>query len=274
MSVETLQRAFHKMGARVAFTEGSVPRNFRNGAVGEQLLSLNVRRDKFGEYFTVSAEKLESLMVLDVQQKDRHLLLMSKEDGPHGAKHRYLLGHDERHWFVAGVPESTPVSTVRDAKLALKPREVLRAEIGLKTSAKNQRRNKARVRQGEWFFIPDPYFIAPKGWKNTVLYDEPLVRSNGGKPHICEELYRSGGETVYVSGGAYASGLTEDQYAALGKQERERHNWQQMKRDMDVWVRGTVRHSDHATIKLNDWCRVYSNTEHLSFAMRNIRFLD
>jgi len=264
--IDAIERAFHKMGARVAITS-EAHRRWNGMSVGDEFLSLNVRRDSVGEYFTINNVGTE-LTVLDVQPKDRHLLLMSREGKE---KHKFLLGHDERHWFVAGIPESKPVSNVRDAKLALKPDAVVQAEIGIKTSKRDLHRNKARQRQGEWFFVPDRYFMAPKNWKNPVLKNEPISRGRGSKPHICQELYRSGGETVYVSG---STQLTEDQYTALNDKDRRSRNWTMMKRDMDVWVKGTIRHPDHATLVLTDWCRVYSNTEHLSYAMRNIRFLD
>lgn len=268
MSTAALERAFERMGARVKVN--NEPNRWRR-ADTQPNLSLNVLNDKYGEFFAIQNESdFADLLVLDVQPKDRHLLLMSREGKD---KHRYLLGHDERHWFVAGIPETKPVSNVRDAKLALKPAEVVRAELSVSARKRDRRRNKARHRQGEWFFVLDPYFIAPKGWKHPILKNEPISRGRGSKPHMCEELYRSGGETVYVAP-SFSSGITEDQYAALDKKTRESRNWQVMKRDMDVWVRGTVRHADHATITLNGWHRVYSNTEHLSYAMRNITFLD
>ena len=65
-------------------------------------------------------DAVQALVVLDVQPRDRHLLLMSREQGQ---KHRFLLGHDERHWLVAGILEASPVSRVADAKRALKPRK-------------------------------------------------------------------------------------------------------------------------------------------------------
>ena len=34
--------------------------------------------------------------------------------------------------------------------------------------------------------------------KPLVLFNEPLSRGNGSKPHMAEFLYRKGGETVYV----------------------------------------------------------------------------
>jgi hypothetical protein len=50
--------------------------------------------------------------------------------------------------------------------------------------------------------------------------------------------------------------------------------WQVMKRNPGVYVRGRVRHADHATIELVGWHRVVMNTEGQARAMRNVAFLD
>ena len=268
MSREILERSFLKMGARVKFGGPEVRRGWRTSVV--QDFSLDVESDRRGEYFLIRLNPSSNteLVVLDVQPKDRHLLLLGRSEA---LKQRFLLGHDERHWFVAGIPEKTPVSRVRDAKLALKPDAVIAAEHGLRSKEINRRSNAARIRQGEWFFVPVPDPALLNG--AFVLRKEPLVRSNGGKPHVCDELCRYGGETVYVSPGAPA-GLSEKNYRALSDAERKRWNWRVMRRDPRVFVRGCVRHSDHKTVVLQGWHEVFSNTEHLSFAMRNVVFLD
>ena len=256
-----------KMGARVKF--GAAAPRWLGGRRVLTDLALDVRRDQWGEYFLISRNpgSAPDLVVLDVQPKDRHLVLMSRAGQE---KHRYLLGHDERHWFVAGIPESTPVSRVRDAKQALKPEAVQIRERGLRSKDCERRSNAARIRQGEWFFVAAPQASVP-AWK--VLRNEPLVRSRGGKPHMCQELFRFGGETVYVSPGA-PNGLTEVEYAALSDQALRRWNWRVMTRNPTVYARGTVRHPDHKTVVLDGWHEVLSNTEHLSYAMRDIVFLD
>ena len=53
-----------------------------------------------------------------------------------------------------------------------------------------------------------------------------------------------------------------------------RWNWRVMQRDAGVYARGTVRHSDHATITLPFWHRVIMNTETQSRTMANVAFLD
>ena len=231
-------------------------------------LALDVRQDRHGEYFLISRAQASTteLVVLDVQPRDRHLLLLSRSAAE---KHRFLLGHDERHWFVAGIPESTPVSRVRDAKQALKPDLVQSSERGVRTKYRDRRSNAARIRQGEWFFVPAPQVRVEL---LLVLRNEPIARG-GGKPHVCEELYRFGGEMVYVSPGA-PNGLTDEQYRALSEGERSRWNWRVMRRNPKVYVRGRVRHHDHKTVVLDGWHEVLSNTESLSHAMRNVAFLD
>jgi hypothetical protein len=267
MHMDGLERAFERIGARVKFGE-AVPR-WIGGRWTRQNLALDVRTDSKGEFFLISRDRksVEELAVLDVLPRRRHLLLLSREEGQ---KSRFLLGHDERHWFVAGIPEATPVSRVVDAMAALKPDTVLMRESRLRQKQRNRRQNAARIRQGEWFFVPvanltlDPLL---------VLRNEPLVRSRGGKPHRCAQLCRYGGETVYVSPGA-PNGLTESEYRQRSDEERSRWNWRIMRRNPRVYARGRVRHPDHATVTLDGWHEVFSNTEHLSNAMRDVVFLD
>ena len=265
--MNVLERAFARMGARVEFDQLTTRNRFSGRIVSEDL-ALDVCRDRLGEYFLISRAPASTteLVVLDVQPSDRHLLLLSRNGG---AKQRFLLGHDERHWFVAGIPETMPVSRVRDAKQALKLELVQSGERGVRAKYRNRRSNAVRIRQGEWFFIPAPDVRVEEF---LILRKEPIARG-GGKPHLCEELCRFGGETVYVSGGA-PNGLTEQQYRTLTDSERSRWNWQVMRRNPKVYVRGRVRHPDHQTIVLGGWHEVLSDTENLSHATRNVAFLD
>ncbi|HLH07937.1 MAG TPA: hypothetical protein VKW78_11930 [Terriglobales bacterium] len=265
--MELMERAFKRMGARVTFAELNTRSRAGNRIVSEDL-ALDVREDGEGEYFLISRPASSTeLIVLDVQAELKHLLLLSRNGTE---KHRYLLGHDERHWFVAGIPERNLVSRVRDAMNALKPEAVLENERGLRSKLRQRRSNAARVRQGEWFFIPAPHAHVEKF---MILHNEPLVRSGGGKPHVCEELYRFGGETVYVKYGSRQV-LSEPQYRALSEGKRTGGRWRLMRRNPRVFVRGRVRHLDHKTVFLDGWHEVFSNTENLSQAMRNVVFLD
>ena len=80
-------------------------------------VSLDIAEDRDGEYFEIVRSPLADpeIAVLDTQPGDRHLLLLVR-DGKE--KQKFLCGHDERHWFVAAVPESAPVGTVGQAKEA------------------------------------------------------------------------------------------------------------------------------------------------------------
>jgi hypothetical protein len=266
--MNTLERAITKMGARVKFSD-LILRPLWAGQQEAGDFSLDVRHDARGEYYLFSCvpKTTTEFVVLDVQPLDRHLLLMSRTGAE---KHRFLLGHDERHWFVAGIPETAAVSQVKQAKQALKPEAIRMSESVLRAKQLHRRINRARVRQGEWFFLPSPGLIVASLF---ILHDEPISRGRGGKAHMCAQLFRKGGETVYVGPG-HPTGLTEQQYRDLSDRERRSSNWQVMRRDPEVYVRSRVRHPDHKTVELAGWHRVLSNTENQSYAMRNIVFLD
>ena len=232
-----------------------------------------MQADRKGEFFEI-VKQLGSgaeIAVLDVQPSDRHLLLLVR-DGKE--KSKFLCGHDERHWFVAGIPETAPVGTVRQAKEALKPAEVcaIQARKGIKAKARDRRKNAAYIRQGEWFFIPVANLAVDEKF---VLPNEPLSRGGGSKPHWAEFCYRTGGEMVYVSS-RHPNGVTEPQYKGIlaGNPKAKNWGWRTMRRNPSVYVKGCIRHADHATITLHGWHRVLMNTEGQSKAMKNVAFLD
>lgn len=255
-----VERPFVKMGARIKFEELSP--TSRIGPV-----QLDVLTDEKGEYFLIRATPQVNLQVLDTDFNDRHVLLLTRIFGEDRKqeKSRFLMGHDERHWFVAAVPESAPVSTVEAAKQALKPEVVVAIERGLRTKQKHLRANKACIRQGEWFFVPVP---ALRPNPLLVLKHEPLMRS-GGKPHMADELYRNDGETVYVK---HDRVITKAAFERLS--DNARNGWRMMRRNMRVFVRGRIRHRDHATVVLNGWHEVFMNTETRARAMARVVFLD
>jgi hypothetical protein len=235
---------------------------------------LDVQRDDKGEFFelTLLSRPPARLGVVDIRPEDRHLLLMV-EDG--GKKHKFLCGHDERHWFVAAIPEDAPgVGTVRTAMEALKPAEVQAAQASKRLKGRDLRRRKntAYVRQGEWFFVPAPGL---KVDRELVLRNEPIVRGNGAKPHWAEFCYRMGGETVFVCP-RHPNGLSGGEYERLIRATPAAKSWpwRVMRRNAEVYVRGQIRHSDHKTVGLHTWHRVFMNTETRAAAMRNVAFLD
>ena len=228
---------------------------------------IDIRDDRRGEYFDLQLPDTAEAKVVHTDKAGRHLLLFLQVDTE---KSRYLCGHDERHWFVAAVPEDVRgVTTVAKAKAALQPEQVRSASHRLRNKERLRRRNEVYIRQGEWFFVPEPDLNPdPKG----ILRHEPISRGSGSKPHVAEFAYRRGGVTVYVNA-RHPSGLTQSQYERLSDAER-RGSWNVMIRDADVFAKGSVRHSDHATIHLAGWHRVLMNTEPRARAMRHVAFLD
>lgn len=269
MDTTHLLNKFARIGARLKVLR----RPSRGVRMGPAFIALDVRADRVGEFFeVVPGEETEAeVAVLDVQPADRHLLLLVREGGE---KHKFLCGHDERHWFVAAVPERAPVGTVRQAKEALKPADVriAQARRQISTEDRARRKNAAYIRQGEWFFLPESGFVADE---SLVLKNEPLRRGNGGKPHWAEFCYRTGGELVYVCF-MYPEGVTEGQYKRILADSSKARGWpwQTMRRNPGVYVRGRIRHADHKTVVLHGWHRVLMNTENESRAMRNVAFLD
>jgi len=270
MNSDILETKFARIGARLKFTDRSQTRRFR-GDTGS--IRLDVRSDGHGEFFEVISDPADesNVEVLDIQPADRHLLLLVRQEGE---KSKFLCGHDERHWFVAAIPEKAPVGTVRAAKEALKPVEVqvTQARIGLGSKARDRRKNAAYRRQGEWFFIPAPDMNVDE---KLVLRDEPISRGQGSKPHRCEFCYRTGGQLVYVCR-RQPGGVSADEYRRIldANPAADAWGWRAMRRNALVYVRGRIRHADHKTINLPCWHRVLMNTERESRAMRNVAFLD
>ena len=204
MNTDLLDVKFARIGARLKVADRPSRRNRTTGVI-----SLDVQADRKGEFFEIVRQPGADaeIAVLDVRPADRHLLLLVREGKD---KSKFLCGHDERHWFVAGIPETAPVGTVHQAKEALKPAEVLSAQAGLKAKARNRHKNAAYIRQGEWFFIPAPDLTMNE---KLVLPNEPL-RRGAGKPHRAELCYRTGGEAVFVCS-KYPGGVTEAQYKSI-----------------------------------------------------------
>ncbi len=267
MDAKLLDIKFARMGARLKLIDRMAGRPSRGS------VALDVRTDRKGEFFEITTPPggEAELEVLDLQPADRHLLLLVREAGE---KHKFLCGHDERHLFVAAIPETAPVGTVRQAKEALKPTEVQIAQgrKGIKGNARARRKNAAFIRQGEWFFLPELNLVVEE---TLVIREEPLSRGNGGKPHWADFCYRTGGENVYVCS-RHPSGVTEVTYRRLLAKNPKAKDWawRAMRRNASVFVRGRIRHADHKTIVLHGWHRVLMNTENRAKAMRNVVFLD
>lgn len=271
--METIEKAFRRMGSRVKF--GTIPDNKRlstrfsprSNLSATPHIRVNIRKDKKGEFFRIDTLGPVDLQVLNYAKNSQHLLLFAKDRT--NAKYRYLCGHDERGWFASAVPDA--VSSVIAAMDVLKPALAKERQVGLEAKQRNKRRNKAFARQGEWFFIPSPD-INPDSV--LILRNEPIRRGRGTS-HIVEEVFRTGGESVYVCP-KYPDGLVEDKYQELLKKEPRAKSWgwNRMKRNMTVYGRGRVKHRDHKTITLKDWHRILPNRESEASFIETLAFLD
>jgi len=291
--MNTLDKTFDKIGARVK-TRLSLPfrpmRILRGSAVvvrtereladeradHDTQVVIDIKKDSGGEYFDFEMGKDADVQVLDVRPDIRHVLLLRR--AADGTKSKFLCGHDERHWFVAAIPEMASAANVAGAMEALKPEEIIERQQMEKTRNRNRRKNKAFKRQGEWFFVPveDDRFLRGK----VIHSNEPLQRGRA-KPHMVDELIRFGGTVVWVNDD-YPNGIGQSDVQQVAK-SRFGHtaaanayirSFRAMISDPIAYVRGRVRHADHATIKLDGWHRVYMNTETRARAMAHVAFLD
>jgi hypothetical protein len=276
MNANYIEPKFAAMGARLKVRE--IPSRWRQGDrswIEPKDFAMDLRRDSNGQFFElrVPSHLSESLdvAVMQAEPKQRHLLLAVRKAGTDAKLDRFLCGHDEREWFVAAVPGGA--SSVRQAMDALQPQDVRAALARNHVSSRKRyaRKNRAFRRQGEWFFVPDPSFVVDD---KLILRNEPL-RRGAGKPHMVEELHRTGGETVHVCR-RHPNGVTPKEYRSILQRNPEaaRWGWQMMRRNPGVYARGTVRHSDYDTITLPFWHRVIMNTETQSRTMARVAFLD
>jgi hypothetical protein len=274
----TLQKHFAAIGAHLEVRPGPDSVDYR----------FDIIRDRRSEYFELRGSRLDDLVVQHVDRHARHILVCGvaghgprdtrdQEDNNEriiqqplksGAQQkqqkppvsRFLCGHDERHWFVAGIAD--PAATVRDAKLSLAPAAI--REAVARERHRDRRHNGVFIRQGEWFFVPS---IPPAVDARTPIHRHEPIRRGRGKPHFCEEVIRHGGVTVRLYQGRE---LGDAEFAALIA-KNPKLPYRQMVRDAAVYARGRVRHDDHATIVLHGWHRVYLNGE---FFTQHVVFYD
>jgi len=270
-----INTAFEKMGARVKVERVSDDVRWVRRTRMDGNVAMDVRRDRKGEFFEILLRDGVGTQILDVKPKDRHLLIMVRD--PENPKARFLCGHDERHWFTAAIPETAGASNVAEAKEALKPAALREIENkrGVKRKNRQKRHRKAAGgtihRQGEFTFVPMPD-MAVKDW--LVQKKEPLAQR--GNPHVADFLYRTGGTTRYFHTN-FPEGVDVHKYNKLVKErdERARGRWDQRTTGMRAFVKGKIRHIEHATVDLgNIWHEVIVNTEALSISRSNVVFMD
>jgi hypothetical protein len=270
--LHSIDRPFVRIGAEVRVRGAkTVTQADRNAFRSNSGFRIGVERGKGGEYFDIAAAPGEvDVSVVECRPDVRHLVLHVRHMRTDQAD-KFLCGLDERHWFAAAVP-GAGVSSVDTARLALMPQEV-RAELERLRVPRHdwfERRTRAFVRQGEWFFVPTRLELAP------TRRNEPLVRSGGAKPHTLEFAHRASGTQVHVCA-QYPAGLTTVEHKKLlaERPEAKRWRWRSMYREPVLYARGRVSHPDHSTISLGAiWHRVYVNEEHRAPARQYLTFLD
>ncbi len=297
MHPDVLIKQFNKIGASIELEDKKARESIKRRAEFEAKYSSNVKgrkskapthiidillkgKDEIFIVDTLDNKKIE-VEVLETNPNKKHLLLMLKNTGikvdGKAEISKYLCGHDERHWFVATIPESAHAKNIEDAMKALKPEEALAAQSqkGIKLKNKNKRKNKGYIRQGEWFFIPEPDLDSV----NLPVYkNEPISRGQGSKPHICEELVRIGGVETFVHNVYASNGISKEKYIKFMKKNEKKSwmtsGWTQMLKDAKPYARGRVTHADHATVTLIGWHLIVPNTESKALAGRHVVFLD
>ena len=258
--MENIAQHFEAIGASLIVHPPEIRRRDRRTPDPDSWFALDVDSDRRGrERFVLRhGPTAPPLLLQHLDRPARHLLLVS---GDRRSRGRFLCGHDERHWFVAGIGE--PVTTVTQAKLALVPAAIRDAVA--RERHRDRHHNQTFTRQGEWFMVPAS-LPGALDWRTQVLRNEPITRGGRSKPHICEELVRFGGQSVRLLGGLE---LTDSHFEKLDA--RRRGAVQLMTRNAAVYVRGRISHPDHASLFLRDWHRVFLNAE---FSTSRVAFYD
>lgn len=277
MNTDSLVRHFGRMGATLEVNERPAIVSRSRFAAPSPDYSIDVRNEGKKEFYLLECapQMVNALdfQVLNLRQDLRHLVLMAKRtDLERSTKEKFLCGHDERHWFVAGLRTDVAVTDVVSAMESLKPRAAAFSQKrnGVKSKDQNKRHNAGFIRQGEWFFLPRPNYVPSNS--DFALKDEPLSRGAGSKPHIVSEMIRSRGERVYWNRRTNQT-MSITRYGALVKsgQLKRSTDWVIQVMVTSVMVRGKVRHADHATIVLPFWHEVVMASEQSTVSNR---FLD
>lgn len=237
--------------------------------------SVDVKKGKF--VFDLG-ESNAKVTIQDADADDRHILInvqrvvTNERPGRKGGitistsilNDKWLCGHDERDWFVAAATGTS----IAEAKQNLKPEEVRVVEMKVSKKKRNKRKNEAFLRQGEWFFVPATAKEVPA--TPVIHKDEPMSRPGGGKPHIVEEVFRTGGKAVWAD--SQSRVISDKEYAELSSIQKSRYSQRQA--NANVYCRGYVKHPDHTTIILVGWHKILMNTENRNRSGATMVFLD
>ena len=284
-----VEKWFARMGARATVVDALPSRQrFRRG-VGGRFVSagfetkdapttLDIKRGRF----EIAAGTNSNIQVIDMDEHGRHLLLsVIDKIGRNRSTNKFLCGHDERNWFVAGVPltfsmggRPRAVTSVYEAKQALKPKELVTKEAIARPKAKAMHNRHRRLegfgklhRQGEFFFIPAPGFSPLVKGIDVTIRKERLAR--GGNPHIADQLVRMGGRQVYTLFGTIYEKKDFERFQKLHPDKAKFARSEMV--EPKVYVRGKITHPEHATVDLGtQWHQVMISNE----TRKNVLFVD
>jgi len=180
------------------------------------------------------------------RETQTHFIIIEKTSAE---KRHFLMGVDERQLFVAQL--KTGVTNINEARNQLG--STIRFHEGL--------RKMTPKRQGEWFFVKATraqeefiQFLIEKNeiWIETKQNIGARAGKPRGNPHTADEL-------VVVP-------VNPEKMEWLGRSKHYRKNnpFDLKKfpiRSTQVYVRGSIRHTDHKTIKYSHWYQVILNNE-------------
>ena len=184
-------------------------------------------------------------------------------------KSKFLCGHDERHWFVAAIPEAARGVHQRgdgEGRAAAADGRFARGRTACRASGASTAATRRFLRQGEWFFVPVPD-LRVEPWQ--IRRNEPLGARRVGRRTCCA---RPAGAAVHRLRARWPGRGRGDWTRMLEPASRGWHR--PMIREPALYARGSVRHPDHATMLLRGWHRVVMNTEQAAMAMRHVTFVD
>lgn len=259
MQTDHLSKAFKQIGVDFQCRTTPRPRFARSNFVDDGI-SINTRGNKLSPFtLTVGKDAHGEINVLNVNPDEKGILIQIKQDD---TKASFLCGLDEMdHTFIARVANHG-VTNVFSAKEALKPAAVREAErkapkMGKKKN-KHKRRNAARLRQGEWFFVPSPDFDPDN--KYSIRKNAPLIRGSS-RAHRAQFAVDVAGETRYFHRNDNRS-ISEKQFQRLVKgNPDERVMWEVRSLSSFIFVKGKITAPDHKTLNLKVWHRAIPNEE-------------
>jgi hypothetical protein len=242
-----LSRPFASLGLRLDLPKRPIV------SESPEIFQMDIARPRGRETFRLwKGHESNAVRVTDTDRERRQLVLLVQE-APRTFVHRLskngakapppeyrefrLVKDTQTHWTF----ERWTPSTMRRFLCGMDERHLFIAQFDGGTTVKDAHRKLKpqevlaadrsapgrTLRQGEWFFVAlsgtESRFLADR--LRSVPYIVRKLESLGGngRPHVADEVVRT---------------------------DRER-----------VYARGRVRHPDHKTLILTEWCRVHRNAE-------------